>query len=133
MKLRHYETMFLLHPDLSDEEREEALEKFTKIITNDGGHIVHVDKWPLKKLAYKVQKLTHGYYIILDYGAPGFAIQELTRNFRLDERVLKFITTKLADEFDAEVAAKRYAESEEKEAEPAESSAEASIVEKEES
>ena len=127
MKLRHYETMFLLHPDLSSEDRDEAVEKFSSLITENGGQIVKTDKWPLKKLAYRVQKQTHGYYVILDFGAVASTIQELTRNFRLDERVMKFISTKLSEQFDAEEAAKKYAGTEEKEeAEPAEASSETS-------
>ncbi len=115
MKLRHYETMFLLHPELNSEDRDEAVEKFSNIITEDGGQIVNIDKWPLKKLAYKVQKQTHGYYVVIDFGAKGATIHELTRNFRLDERVMKFITTKLDDEFDPEEAAKKYEQKEQKE------------------
>ncbi len=108
MKLRHYEAMFLLHPDLSTEDRESAVEKFSNIIKNDGGQIVNIDQWPLRKLAYKVQKQTQGYYIVMDFGAPGSAIEELTRNFRLDEGVMKFMTSKLNDEFDPVEAAKKY-------------------------
>ena len=132
MKLRHYETMFLLHPELSTDDRDDAVEKFSGIITDDGGQIVNVDKWPLKKLAYKVQKQTHGYYVVIDFGAKSSTIQELTRNFRLDERVMKFITTKLDDEFDAEEAAKKYEQAQKEEEAPAEPSSESSSGEKEE-
>ncbi len=125
MKLRHYETMFLLHPDLSTEDRENAIEKFSKIIQDDGGQIVNIDPWPLRKLAYKVQKQTQGYYVVMDFGAPGNVIQELTRNFRLDERVMKFMTTKLDDEFDAAEASKKYADKGGAEAETESASAEA--------
>ena len=100
MKLRHYETFYLLHPDLNDEEREEMSEKFQKIITDDNGRIVKVDPWPLRKLAYKVQKQVQGYYIVLEYAAPGSTILELTRKMRLDERLLKFVTVKKSDTFD---------------------------------
>jgi len=99
-KLRYYETFFLLRPDLSDEERKEIIEKFKSIITDHGGQIVKVDPWPLRTLAYKVQKLTKGYYVLLEYGAPGETISELTRNLRLDENVLKFVTIKKDDDFE---------------------------------
>ncbi len=123
MKLRHYETMFLLHPELNNEARDDAVEKFSSIITEDGGQIINIDQWPLRKLAYKVQKQTHGYYVVFDFGAKASTIHELTRNFRLDERVMKFITTKLSDEFNAEKAADKYAES--KEADEGQKAAEA--------
>jgi small subunit ribosomal protein S6 len=124
--------MFLLHPELSTDDRDDAVEKFSGIITDDGGQIVNVDKWPLKKLAYKVQKQTHGYYVVIDFGAKSSTIQELTRNFRLDERVMKFITTKLDDEFNAEEAAKKYEQAQKEEEAPAEPSSESSSGEKEE-
>jgi small subunit ribosomal protein S6 len=100
MKLRHYETFYLLDPDLNEEQREAVLEKIKEIITTDGGEIVAVDNWPLKKLAYRVNKKTHGYYVVIEYGAKADVIQEITRNLRLDETVMKFLTSKLDDEFD---------------------------------
>jgi len=124
MKLHHYETMFLLHPDLSSEDRESAIEKFSNIIKDGSGEIVNIDPWPLRKLAYKVQKQTQGYYVVMDFGAPGDVIQELTRNFRLDEQVMKFMTTKLDDEFDAAEAAKKYASNNDAEAQTESDSAE---------
>ncbi len=103
MKLRHYETLYLLHPDLNDEEREDRAEKLQKIITDDGGKIVKVDPWPLRKLAYRVNKQVQGWYVCMEYAAPGSAILELTRNMRLDESLMKFVTIKKADVFDPAV------------------------------
>ncbi len=100
MKLRHYETFYLLHPDLNDEQRETINNKLQDIIVSDDGQIIKVDPWPLKKLAYAVQKQTHGYYVVLEYGAKASTVSEVTRNLRLDEGVMKFITTKLSDKFD---------------------------------
>jgi len=97
MKLRHYETLYLLHPDLNDEDREARAEKLQKIITDDGGKIVKVDPWPLRKLAYRVMKQTQGWYVCMEYAAPGSAILELTRNMRLDESLMKFVTIKKAN------------------------------------
>ncbi len=102
MKLRFYETFYLLHPELNDEERSEISQKLQDIIAEKGGEVVKVDPWPLQKLAYKVNKQTHGYYVLMEYGAPGDAIEELTRNLRIDERVLKFTTVKKDDTFDPE-------------------------------
>ena len=121
MKLRHYETLYLLHPDLNDEEREALSQKFQKIITDDKGEIVKIDPWPLKKLAYRVQKQTQGWYVVMEYAAPGSTIQELTRNMRLDERVMKFVTIKKDDTFDPAVLEEARREAAEKaEAEAAE-------------
>lgn len=118
MKLRHYETFYLLDPDMNDEQREAVLEKIKGIITEDGGEIVAVDNWPLQKLAYRVNKKTQGYYVLLEYGAKADIIQEITRNLRLDENVMKFLTTKLSDSFDlAKIMADKQAKAEAREKE----------------
>jgi len=106
MKLRHYETFYLLHPDLSDEERTAISEKLRQIIISGHGEIVKIDPWPLQKLAYRVQKQTQGYYVVMEYGASAESIIELTRRLRLDEGVMKFFTTRISQEFDAEALAK---------------------------
>ncbi len=103
MKLRHYETLYLLHPDLNEEERAARAEKLQNIITEDGGKIIKVDPWPLRKLAYRVQKQTQGWYVCMEYAAPGSTILELTRNMRLDESLMKFVTIKKSDTFDPAV------------------------------
>jgi small subunit ribosomal protein S6 len=106
MKLRHYETFYLLRPDLSDEERTAISGKLQQIIISGHGEIVMIDPWPLQKLAYTVQKQTQGYYVVMEYGASAESISELTRRLRLDEGVMKFVTTKISHEFDAEALAK---------------------------
>ena len=111
MKLRHYETFYLLNPDLSEEERTAISEKLQQIIISGHGEIVKIDPWPLQKLAYRVQKQTQGYYVLMEYGASAESISELTRRLRLDEGVMKFTTTKKSDVFDAEMLAKARDES----------------------
>ena len=105
MTLRYYETFYLLHPDLSEEDRTAISEKLQQIITKKGGQIVEVKPWPLHKLAYRVQKQTQGYYVVMEYGATADTISDLTVSMRLDDRLLKFITIKKADRFDAKVFA----------------------------
>ncbi|NIA08456.1 MAG: 30S ribosomal protein S6 [Nitrospiraceae bacterium] len=100
MKLRYYETFYLLHPDLSEEDRAAISERLEQIVTEKGGQVVKVNPWPLHKLAYKVQKQTQGYYVAMEYGASPDAILDLTTSMRLDDSILKFITVKKADKFD---------------------------------
>lgn len=102
MAHRHYETFYLLRPDLSEEERSAIMQKFQRVITEQGGEIFNLDPWPLRRLAYRVGTFTEGYYCSMEYGAPPEVIAGLTRTLRLDERVLKFITNKRADKFDRE-------------------------------
>ncbi len=91
---RYYETFFLIHPETNEDARSELHEKLKAIIKEHGGEVVKVDPWPLRQLAYKVQKQAKGFYVLMEYSAKGEAIEELTRNLRIDERVMKFITVK---------------------------------------
>lgn len=106
MKLRYYESFYLLRPDLSEEDRAALTDKLQAIITEKGGQVAEVDLWPLRKLAYRVEKQTQGYYVLLEYGATADVISELTRAMRIDERVMKFMTLKKGDSFDPEAIAR---------------------------
>ena len=85
MENRYYETFYLVHPDINDEERKDLAQKLTKIIEDHGGKVFKVDPWPIRKLAYKVKKQTKGYYVLIEFEAPGETVQELERNLRILE------------------------------------------------
>lgn len=101
-KMRRYETLFIVDPELTDESLKEVAEKFKNIILADKGHIIKYDEWGKRKLAYPVRKHDYGIYILLDYCGPSDIVNELERNMRIDERVLKYITVKISDSFDQE-------------------------------
>jgi small subunit ribosomal protein S6 len=98
--MRYYETLYVVRPDLQDEEYSAVLEKFRGIIEKNTGVIVKIDEWGKRKFAYLVKKYDQGFYILMNYcGDPGLT-QKLERDLRLDERVLKYITIKLKDKAD---------------------------------
>lgn len=93
--LNHYETLVLMSPELSEENRKEILGNLTGIIERDGGAIGLVDDWGIRTLAYPVRKLTRGHYVRLDYTAPGALVAELERNIRITDGLFKFVTVRL--------------------------------------
>jgi small subunit ribosomal protein S6 len=100
--MRHYETTYILRPSLGEEQFSAVIERISSIITNDNGTLIDVSRWGLKKLAYDIKKEAQGYYVCMNYATPGSTIQELERIFRIDDRVLRYLTIKLADAIDAE-------------------------------
>lgn len=98
--LRKYETLLLLSPELSSEEKQGIIEKVSEIIKRDGGEVALVDDWGMRELAYPVKKQTRGYYVRLEYGLPPQFVAELERNLRLMEDVFRFVTVKLEDVFE---------------------------------
>ncbi|PID72816.1 MAG: 30S ribosomal protein S6 [Desulfobulbus propionicus] len=126
--MRHYETTYILRPNLGEEQFTEIIERTNSLITNDGGVIIALDRWGMKKLAYEIKKEVQGYYVYVNYAAPGHTIEELERIFRIDDRLLRYLTVKLSDNMNekaialekeriAEAAAKKAAEEEAAQAE----------------
>ena len=103
---KNYETVFILTPVLSDIQMKEAVEKFSNIITEEGGEIVNVENWGLKKLAYPIQKKSTGFYNMIEFKADPTTIEKLELMFRRDERVIRFLTVK-QEKYAAEYADKR--------------------------
>jgi small subunit ribosomal protein S6 len=109
--MRRYETVWVVNGDLPDEEVKATIDKFTKIISGQGGTVVGVEEWGRRKLAYKIEGALRGYYIIADFAGLPVTVKELERNYRIDDRVIRYLTTKKADQVDlatlqAEIAAK---------------------------
>ena len=112
--MKHYETIFIINPNLGDEEYGEVLSKFRDLIDKSKGVIVKVDEWGKQKLAYRLKKFDSGVYVLVDYcGDPGLIV-ELDRNLKLDERILKYQTVKLADKADPEALVREELEASEK-------------------
>ena len=102
--MRKFETLLLLSPELSADNREGIINALTAIIEREKGVMVEVDNWGMRDLAYPVRKLMRGYYVRLVYNAPAELIAELERNVRITDGIFKFVTVKLADEVAGEVA-----------------------------
>jgi len=96
---RKFETLLLFSPDLGSEERQQVLDDLSRVVGEYSGQILEVDDWGKRTLAYPVQKHTRGHYVRLVYGALGSVVAELERRIRIADSVLKFMTVKLADEF----------------------------------
>ena len=85
-----YETMFILRPNLEEEKRNEVIEKFKNIISQDG-EVKEVSEWGVRKLAYEIEKLREGYYVLVDFVADPSLPMELERNFRITDEVIRFM------------------------------------------
>jgi small subunit ribosomal protein S6 len=95
--MRKFETMLLLSPELSAENREALIAGLTGVIEREGGVVAEVDNWGMRDLAYPVRKQMRGYYTRLEYQAPPALVAELERNIRISDGIFKFVTVRLAD------------------------------------
>ena len=84
-----YELMVILSPEIDERQVAPNLDKFLKVITNDGGSIDNVDIWGKRRLAYEIQKKTEGIYAVVAFTATSAATQELDRQLKLSETVMR--------------------------------------------
>jgi small subunit ribosomal protein S6 len=98
--LRRYETLFIVQVDLPDDELSNLIERYSSIITAFKGTVVKTEKWGKRKLAYQIRKQTNGYYILIDFAGKSAVIEEMERNFKIDDKVLKFMTILKDDKVD---------------------------------
>ena len=100
---RTYEVMFIVRPDVADEELDKLIEGFSATVTSGGGEVKSAEKMGRRKLAYTVKKFNEGSYILLTIASDGKLVAELERRLRVTEPVIKYITVR-TDEEDKRVA-----------------------------
>jgi small subunit ribosomal protein S6 len=93
--MRVYESIYILKPDLIDEDVDKLVKRINKIIEDNSGKILHVEKWGKRRLAYEVAKEKYGYYVLLHFEAEPETVSELERNYRLIAEVNKYIIIRL--------------------------------------
>ncbi|MCC2617687.1 30S ribosomal protein S6 [Aestuariibacter halophilus] len=86
--MRHYEIVFMVHPDQS-EQVPGMIERYTGIITKDGGTIHRLEDWGRRQLAYPIEKLHKAHYVLINAEASAEAIEELETAFRFNDIVLR--------------------------------------------
>ncbi len=95
--MRKMETLVLLSPEITVEQREQTIATLSEVITREGGKLLEVDQWGMKDLAYPVQKQMRGFYVRFEYIAPNQLVAELERIIRIQDTIFKFITVRLSD------------------------------------
>jgi len=95
---RFYEVMFIVRPDMADEDQDKLIAGLEQTVTTGGGKVRSTEKLGRRKLAYMVRKFNDGNYVLLTIDADGVLIAELERRLRVTEPVIKFITVRMDEE-----------------------------------
>jgi small subunit ribosomal protein S6 len=95
---RFYEVMFIVRPDMADEDLDKLIAGLEQTVTNGGGTLRSTEKLGRRKLAYLVRKFSDGNYVLLTVDADGALVAELERRLRVSEPVIKFITVRMDEE-----------------------------------
>jgi small subunit ribosomal protein S6 len=101
-----YETLYILRPDLTDEQVELAIAKYQNLLKDQGADNIEIQNRGKRRLAYEINRHRDGIYIQVNYTGPGTVIAPLERAMRLSEDVIRYLTTKqeVSEVKDEEVA-----------------------------
>jgi len=86
-----YEMMFILNPELGEEEIEAALDRLQNIIHQGGGEITNLDKWGKRRLAYEVRKFREGFYVLLNFRSPSAIAAEVERVVKISDNIIRYL------------------------------------------
>ncbi len=93
--MRIYESLFIIKPDVPEEEIDQRLEALRTVLTGAGATVDKLDKWGKRKLAYRVDKYREGFYVLVQYTAGPEMVKEFERRLRVSDIVLKFLTVRI--------------------------------------
>jgi small subunit ribosomal protein S6 len=95
---RTYELMFIVRPDMADEDLEKLIANLESTVTSAAGSIKSIDRMGKRRLAYVVRKFREGVYILMTIEGAGTVVHELERRLRVTEPVIKFLTVRIDEE-----------------------------------
>jgi small subunit ribosomal protein S6 len=98
--VRRYETIFILRPDLGEAQFQDNIKRFEGFVVSGGGEMLETDEWGFRELAYRIHNEHRGYYVRLDYAAGGEVMNEVERNLKLSDAVLRYLSVLVDPEVD---------------------------------
>ncbi|MBZ4687748.1 MAG: small subunit ribosomal protein [Clostridia bacterium] len=96
--MRKYETLFIIRPDLEEEQTNGVIDKFKELLEKNGAEDIKVDPWGKRKLAYEVKKFKEGFYVLFQFNSTPEAASELERNFKISDEIIRYLIVRLEEE-----------------------------------
>ncbi|MBV8205912.1 MAG: 30S ribosomal protein S6 [Acidobacteria bacterium] len=95
---RTYELMFIVRPDMPEEEQERLISTLESSVSGAGGTVKNVERMGKRRMAYVVRRFQDGIYVLMILEAPGNVVREVERRLRVTEPVIKFMTVRVDEE-----------------------------------
>ena len=95
--MRNYEVMYIIKPGFEDDKYAEIIEKYNALIQSNGGEVLKVEPWGRRRLAYEINKLREGYYVLLQIMAAPELPQELERNFKIADDIMRYLVVRVGE------------------------------------
>lgn len=93
--MNKYESLYVLKPDIEEEARKALIEKFKTLVEQNGGKVEKVDEWGQRKLAYEIDYIKEGYYVLMTFESGPELPAELERNYNISDSVLRYNVIRL--------------------------------------
>ena len=95
--MRNYEVLYIIRPNYEEEQYRAFVEKYNALIQANGGEVTKVDPWGKRRLAYEIDKVREGYYVLVQFSGDASLPAELERNFKINDEILRFMVTRLLE------------------------------------
>jgi small subunit ribosomal protein S6 len=102
--VRRYETIFIMRPDLGESAQKDTIKRFESFVAAGGGELIETEEWGFRELAYRIKGQQRGFYVRLDYGGSGATMNEVERNLKLSDNILRFLSVLVNETVDPETA-----------------------------
>ena len=95
--MREYEVMYIIKPGFEEDKYAEIIEKYNALIQANGGEILKVEPWGKRRLAYEIEKLREGYYVLLRIKGEPELPRELERNFKIADEIMRYLVVRVEE------------------------------------
>lgn len=95
--MREYEVMYIIKPGFEEDKYAEIIEKYNALIQANGGEILKVEPWGKRRLAYEIEKLREGYYVLLRINGEPELPRELERNFKIADEIMRYLVVRVEE------------------------------------
>ena len=101
-----YEVMYIINAGVEDDKRAALIESLNGIITREGGKVVNVNEWGMRDFAYRIDDMTKGYYVVVNFEADNAGVKEFYRLMRINPNVVRFLIVNMDEVKENKPAAK---------------------------
>jgi small subunit ribosomal protein S6 len=99
-RMRNYETIFVVNPTLGEEDYKEVLKKYSTLVERQKGILIRIEEWGVQRLAHAFKRFDKGAFVLMNYCGPSGVTSELERDLKLDDRIFRYQSVKIAEDVD---------------------------------
>lgn len=92
--MKKYEVMYIINASVEDDKRKALIDSVAKILTDNGGKVTKTDEWGMKDFAYRIDDMTKGYYVVVNFEADNACVKEFDRLMRINANIVRFMVTR---------------------------------------